>query len=101
MDRLLAHKLWGVVPWSLLALAAVGIAVVYLVVDTSHGTTGLAWVVLRWFHSLCWVLLAAAALAVAQVTPLPASWAAPLAVASGVTYAIFAITGVLTGTLFQ
>ena len=39
MDRLLAERLWGI-PWSVLALAALGVMTLYLVLDTSHGATG-------------------------------------------------------------
>ena len=70
MDRMLAERFWGI-PWSVLALAALGVMAVYLVVDTSHGTTGATWVVLRWFHSLCWLLLALAALTAQAPRPAP------------------------------
>ncbi len=101
LDRLLLHRLWGVLPWSLLALIALGIALLYLVLDTSNGATGLTWVILRWFHSLCWLLLALAALAMAQITPLPAAWAIPLAAAGGVAYAIFMVTGLASGSVLR
>lgn len=94
MDRVLAERIWGI-PWSVLALAALGIMIAYLVIDTSHGATGPSWIILRWFHSLCWLLLALAALAMAHITPLPGEWAKPLAVAGGVTYAIFMVTSLL------
>ena len=98
MDKLLAEKIWGI-PWSLLALMALGVMAVYLVLDTSHGATGLAWFVLRWFHSLCWLLLALAALAMAKVSPIPAQWASPLAVAGGLTYAVFMGTNLMSGKI--
>jgi uncharacterized membrane protein YGL010W len=101
MDNLLLHRLWGVLPWSILALVALGVAVFYVVLDTSHGATGMSWIILRWFHSLCWLFLALAALARAQITPLPTAWAVPLAAAGGVTYAIFLVTGIVTGTVFR
>lgn len=95
MDRLFAERIWGI-PWIILAAAALAIMIVYLFVDTSHGATGPAWIVLRWFHSLCWLFLALAALAMAMTTPLPVHWAKPLAILGGATYAIFAITGLMS-----
>ena len=94
MDRLLAERIFGV-PWTLLVAAALAIAAVYLFVDTSGSASGLRWIVLRWFHSLCWLLLAMAALAMARITPLPASRAGPLGMAGGATYAIFIATTML------
>lgn len=98
MDRLLAERLWGI-PWSVLALIAVIVMAVYLVLDTSHGASGLSWFVLRWFHSVCWLFLALAALAMAKLTPIPSDWATPLAIAGGVTYAVFMATSLMSGTL--
>jgi hypothetical protein len=100
MDKLLAHRIWGI-PWSVLALVALGITIVYLIIDTSHGTSGLSWIILRWFHSLCWLFLTLAALSMSKITPLPVAWALPLAVTGGAIYAIFVITGLVTGTLFK
>jgi hypothetical protein len=97
MARLLAERLWGVLPWSILALVAIVIAGVYVVVDTSNGASGLSYLILRWFHSLCWVLLAAAAVAMSRLTPMPVEWAVPLGIAGGVVYAIFLITTLSNG----
>jgi hypothetical protein len=89
MDKLLAHRIWGI-PWSVLALVALGITIVYLIIDTSHGTSGLSW-----------IILTLAALSMSKITPLPVAWALPLAVTGGAIYAIFVITGLVTGTLFK
>lgn len=94
MTRLLAERILGV-PWTLLMALGLGIAVIYLVMDTSTGATGLRWWILRWFHSLCWLLLAAAALAKAQISPLPREWAGGLGVAGGLVYAVFIVTTML------
>jgi len=96
MDRLVAERLWGI-PWSVLTLIALGVMVVYLVLDTSNGASGPIWFILRWFHSLCWLLLALAALAMAKITPIPSGWATPLAVAGGVVYAVFMVTSLANG----
>lgn len=96
MDRLLAERIWGI-PWSVLTLLALAVMAVYLVLDTSNGSTGITWFVTRWFHSLCWLLLALAAITMTRLTPLPPNWAGPLAVAGGATYAIFMTTSLLSG----
>lgn len=88
------QRLFGV-PWSVLAAVAAAIAVVYLVWDLAGAETGWRWVVLRWGHGLCWLLLMGAALAKARITPLPEAWAGSLAVAGGLTYALFILTSVL------
>jgi hypothetical protein len=80
------------IPWSVLALAALGIAVVYLFIDTSAGATGLRWLIARWTHSLCWLLLAVAALAMSKLTPLPAAWAGPIGATGGALYLAFIVT---------
>ncbi len=98
MDRLFDHKVWGI-PWSVVTLAALVVAVIYIVIDTSNGASGIAGFILRWFHTLCWLFLATAALAMSQLTPLPAAWAVPLAAIGGAIYAIFALTGLMTGKL--
>ena len=45
------------------------------------------------------VAAALAALATARVTPMPADWAKPLAIAGGLTYAVFMVTSLLNGKL--
>lgn len=99
MDRLFAETIWGI-PWTVLARVAFLVMTIYLVLDTSHGTTGATWIILRWFHSLCWLLLGLAAVAMARITPLPVDWARPLAMAGGATYLVFIATSLLTGKLF-
>ncbi len=96
MDRLLAERIWGI-PWSALAVVALAIMAIYLVLDTSHGATGAAWVILRWFHSLCWLLLALAALAMTKATPIPADWARPIAISGGLVYGVFLVTSLAAG----
>lgn len=46
MDRLLAERIFGV-PWTALAAVALAVAAVYLFVDTSAGSSGLRWIVMR------------------------------------------------------
>jgi hypothetical protein len=85
------------VPWLVLASLALVVAVVYVVIDTGAGASGLAWVVLRWFHPLCWLFLASAALARAKVTPLPVDWAGTLAGIGGGLYLVFGLVWLLRG----
>lgn len=51
---------WGVA-WWIWALGCLAVALVYVVIDTEGAAGGTGWVswMLRWGHSLCWVLLAA------------------------------------------
>jgi len=52
------------IPWLVCATAAFVVAIIFtFVVPRSAGTTGLEYLVLRWFHPLVWVLLGLAALA--------------------------------------
>jgi hypothetical protein len=88
MEWLVAERIYGI-PWIVLALVALAVAVVFAVVDLSAGATGLRYVVVRYFHSLVWLLLAIAALAVSRVTPLPAEWAGLIGAAGGVAYIVF------------
>jgi hypothetical protein len=79
------------IPWIVLAAIALIVGVVYVAIDTGSGSDGLRWIVLRWFHPLCWLFLASAALARSKVTPLPADWAGPLGAVGGLLYLVFAI----------
>lgn len=85
------EKLFGI-PLTLLAIAASVVAAIYLIWDLTGSVTGWRWLVLRWAHGLCWVLLAFAALAKTRIAPVPDSWAQPLAIAAGLVYAAFMVT---------
>jgi hypothetical protein len=84
-ESLFAERILGI-PWSVVALAAFGVAVVFVLIDTSAGTIGLRWIAMRWLHSVCWLLLGFAALAMARFTPIPQQWAVGLAAAGGAAY---------------
>lgn len=90
MAGLFSETIFGI-PWVIVAALALVVSVVYLFVDTGANAEGLRWVVLRWFHPLCWLFLSSAALARAKITPIPVDWAGGLAVIGGVLYAVFAI----------
>jgi hypothetical protein len=94
MPDLFSEKVFGV-SWSALAAVALVVAIAYVVIDTSRGTTGVTWVVLRWFHPACWLLLSVAALSMTRLTPLPGSLAGPIAAIGGLCYAIFAVMSLM------
>lgn len=94
MQGLFSETIFGI-PWAVLSAVALVVAAVYVVVDTGTGTEGLRWVVMRWFHPLCWLFLSSAALARSKATPLPAEWAGWLGALGGLFYLIFAIVWVL------
>jgi len=91
MAGLFSETIFGI-PWAVVAGVALLVAVAFVVVDIGAGIDGWRWFVLRWFHSLCWLLLATAALARTKAVPIPTDWAGPLAAAGGVIYVIFAVT---------
>ncbi len=73
-------------------MAAFGVAVVFVfVVPHSADATGLEYVVLRWFHSLVWVLLGLAALA-RQFLPTNERVAGAVAQLALVVYVAYLIT---------
>lgn len=90
MSRLFSETVFGI-PWTVIAVLALGIAVAYVVVDTGAGADGFRWIILRWFHPVCWLLLCLAALSKAKVTPIPVEWAAMLGALGGACYLVFAI----------
>jgi hypothetical protein len=94
IENILAERLFGI-PYALLAAVALIIAVVFVFVVTTGTAIGWRWFVLRWFHSLCWVLLASAALLKTKALPLPDAAAGPVAVAGGIAYAVFLVTLVM------
>ncbi len=80
------------IPWLVCATSAFVVAVVFVfVVPRSAGATGLEYVVLRWFHSLVWVLLGLAALA-RQFLPTNERLAGALAQLALVVYVVYFIT---------
>lgn len=86
-----AEKVFGV-PWIVVSGVALAIAAILLVVDLTGGGSGLVWLGRRWLHGACWLLLAAAALAMARLLPLDPGLASPLAAAGGGCYVAFLVT---------
>jgi hypothetical protein len=90
-EQLFAERIFGI-PWMVAVLIAVGVAVAYMIIDTAGASSGWRWFILRWFHSLCWLCLAVAALAMTKATSLPAGWAGPIGAVGGVIYLVYLAT---------
>lgn len=89
IEALLAERVMGV-PYAVLAAVALGIAAVFAIFEiNTAGTTGWRWFAIRWFHSLCWVLLCIAALLRAKVLPGSEGYAGLAAAAGGAVYAAY------------
>jgi hypothetical protein len=73
------------------------VSLVYLFVPTAADAAGLRWFVLRWFHTIAWVLLALAALARSKATWTPVEFAAPLGATGGLIYVVFMLTTLAGG----
>jgi hypothetical protein len=86
-----AERIYGV-PWVVLSAAGAVIAVVYALLPAAPDADGLRWLVLRWFHTLAWALLALAALARSKIAGVSSDLAAPLAAGGGLVYVIFMLT---------
>jgi len=92
METLLAERIFGV-PFVALAAIALAVAVIFAVVEiNTAGSDGIRWLILRWFHSLCWVLLTIAAVLRGKLVPGGEAFAAPAAVGAGVVYAVYLVT---------
>lgn len=84
-------------PWVVWAALAFVVAAVFaFVAPGSAGTTGLHYVVLRWFHPLTWVLLGSSALIRGFATEGARSAADLVAQLALVLYVIFLVTFVVT-----
>ena len=91
MPEIFSERIFGV-PVVALAAAAAVLAVVYAVLPTAVDAVGWQWLVLRWFHTLAWTLLALAALARSKVAGVPVEMAAPLAATGGLAYVVLMLT---------
>ncbi len=85
MSGLFEEKLFGI-PWAVLALAGVVLAVSAAFLSDGGAAEGGMWWLLRWGRSAAWLLLAGAALIRAKVTSTPLEMAAPLAGLGGLIY---------------
>jgi hypothetical protein len=84
------------VPWVVWAVVTFAVAAVFTVVAPgSAGTTGLRYIVLRWFHPLAWVLLGSSALILGLVTGGARAAAEPVAQIALVVYLAFLLTFVV------
>jgi hypothetical protein len=92
----MTRGLWGL-PWVVWAgLAYVVAAVFAFVAPGSAGTTGLQYVILRWFHPLTWLLLGSSALIRGFAAGGAAAAADRVAQLALVVYVVFLVTFVVT-----
>ena len=92
MDRdLFAERIAGI-PWVVLAGAALALAIVYAVLPVTADPNTARFIILRWGHTVAWMLFAAAAVARARVTAAPVEWAALLAATGGLVYVALMVT---------
>ena len=79
--------------WGSLALI-IGLAYVFFVPKAAliNSTKDLHFVILRWFHSLVWLLLALSFFMRVSENNLLTEWANPVAVLGGIFYLVFLIT---------
>ena len=96
MNDLFAERIFNI-PWAVLAGIAVAVAIAYAFVPTSYVGDGLRWFVLRWFHTIAWVFLAAAALVRSKAIGMPVEMAAPLAATGGLIYVVLMLTTLAGG----
>ena len=75
--------------WALLCLALAGVWVVFWPSERAVGASPLRHVILRWFHALTWLLLAAAAFIAGLDAGANARVARTVALSSLVVYLIF------------
>ena len=84
-------------PWVVWAVLAFVVAAVFVfVAPGSASSTGLRYLVLRWFHPLTWILLGSSALIRGFVTGSARSAADPVAQLALVIYLVFLFTFVAT-----
>ena len=87
------------VVWGVLALGVAGVfaVVIYPSPEVVNALDGPTFIIMRWFHSLVWVLLAASFFLRATGNPSFHGIANLLAAGGGITYAIYLFTVVRTG----
>ena len=83
-------------PFWLWGIFALGIAGVYIVfvpqAQKVRAATGFRFIIVRWFHSVVWSLLALAAFLMALDSSALGGLAQMMALCAGVVYAIFIVT---------
>ena len=95
-NGLLAERFAGI-PWALVAVGAVGVALAYALLPSAEGAEGARWIILRWGHSVAWLFFAAAAAARARVAGAPMEWTVPLAATGGLVYLAYMVTAPADG----
>jgi hypothetical protein len=84
------------ISWWIWGCAALVIGLVYIFfvpkAKKIYAAKGLHFVILRWFHSLVWLLLAFSFFMRASENNLLLEWASPVAILGGVLYFVYLIT---------
>jgi len=79
--------------WGALALAVAGVFVVFVPkAEKVNALQGLTFVIVRWFHSLVWLLLALSFFMRATENETLTAWANPVALAGGLVYLLYMVT---------
>ncbi|MBX3066190.1 MAG: hypothetical protein KF726_24640 [Anaerolineae bacterium] len=79
--------------WGLIALIIAAIFAVFVPArQRIAGVTGIQFIIVRWFHSLVWLLLAISFFLRSVQSEFAASIADPLAGAAGIVYLIYIVT---------
>ena len=90
------ERIYGI-PWLVLAVAGLGVAVFYAFVPVRVEAEAARWLLLRWGHTVAWIFLALSALARAKVTAAPVEVAMPLAGTGGLVYVALMVTTIASG----
>jgi hypothetical protein len=78
--------------WGSLALVIASIYAFYVPkAESVYATRGFQFVVVRWFHSLVWIILALSFFMRAVEQKVVSDWANPVAMIGGILYVIFFI----------
>lgn len=89
VDRVTFGESFLGVPFIAMSAVCLVLSITFLFVGPRGYAGSLRGVVARYAHSLCWVLLAIAALGMSRLTPMPYDWARPFGALGGVSYLAF------------
>lgn len=80
--------------WAAIGSAIVALAYVFIVPNSEKvlATTGLQFFIVRWFHSIVWVLLGISCLMRLSENETLLNWANPVAALGGITYLVYIVS---------
>lgn len=80
--------------WAAIGAAVVALVYVFIVPNSEKGlaTTGLQFFILRWFHSIVWVLLGISCLMRLSSNETLLNWANPVGALGGIVYLVYIVT---------